>query len=66
MEINEIVKERIEKLDNEELEKLADYAGYLIYHRELREDQLLAEKIKENLDDEYLTVDEAKEFMKNA
>lgn len=65
MTVNEIVKGRISKLTQDEIRKLIDYADYLIYQRELQEDQKLAKKIRKRIEDEYLTVNEANKILNN-
>jgi hypothetical protein len=55
-------KEKIKKLSESELQQLLEFLDFLLYKREHAEDKVLASVIRDRMDDEYLTVEDAKKY----
>lgn len=66
METITAAKEKIKKLTEPELQELLEYLDFLLYKRERAEDQALAGVIRDRMDDEYLTVEDAQKYRTGA
>jgi len=65
---NEIVyqqiTERINQLSDNEAQEVLKYLDFIFYKREIEEDVILAKQIKEGLDDDFLDVESARNYLK--
>jgi len=68
MQQNEIVyqkiTEKIDRLSYDEAYEVLNFLDFIFYKRELEEDIILAKQIKEGLEDDFLDVESAKNYLK--
>ncbi len=62
--ITKEITERLAQLTKEEQQQVLNFTEFLVYHRERIEDAALARHIKTGLSEEFLTVNEAREYLK--
>ncbi len=66
METISAAREKIKSLTEPELQELLKYLDFLLYKRERAEDQALVNVIRDRMDDEYLTVEDANKYRTGA